>query len=180
MIKLKIMNTKNWLIIGCFGVLLLASVITNVIYYNAIPKTAYVDIHQVFEAFEGQKELSSKLENLGVQQKTLLDSMAMHLRTLQQKVGANPAKTVLAKLESQQMNYVSLNREFTANYEEQDRQYSDMVWKQINEYITAFGKEKGYDYIYGANGNGTLMYASNHENITSTIIEYINQKYEGF
>jgi len=52
-----------------------------------------------------------------------------------------------------------------------------MIWKRLNPYIAEYGKEKGYAYIYGANGTGNVLYADEGEDITDELIEYVNKRY---
>lgn len=173
-----IKNKWNWIALA-LGLVLVLSLLSNGLLYQQLPRTAYVDIHEVFEKFEGTKELNARLTNLSSKQKSLLDSMSFKLRAMQSNINENSPRAVLTSFNTQQNNYQVLNSEFTQQYEQQDQEYQTMVWKQINQYIQEYGKENGYDYIYGANGNGTMMYASDQKNITTNILQYINQRYEG-
>ncbi len=144
------------------------------------PKTAYVNLGEVFENFAGKKELAFRLDRLKNQQKSMLDSMELTIRSLQQAAkNAENGQAVLAKLQNTQQTYQYLNAEFSEQYQSQDESYSEKVWKQINQYVTDYGKDNGYDFIYGANGNGALMYGSSANNITEEIINHINERYEG-
>jgi outer membrane protein len=58
-------------------------------------------------------------------------------------------------------------------------EYSDEIWKQINHYIKEYGKDKHYDFIYGATGTGSLMYADSTLDLTVPLVKYINEKYAG-
>jgi outer membrane protein len=42
-----------------------------------------------------------------------------------------------------------------------------------------YGKKHGYDFIYGAQGSGNLMYANGQKNITDEVLKYINERYQG-
>ena len=39
--------------------------------------------------------------------------------------------------------------------------------------------ENGYDVIFGASGEGNIMYATDELNITSEVLAYCNKKYSG-
>ena len=144
------------------------------------PKTAYVNLGEVFENFSGKKELAFRLDKLKNQQKSMLDSMELTIHSLQKKASDKEGgQAVLAKLQNTQQNYHYLNAQFSEQYQTQDASYSEKVWKQINQYVTDYGKDNDYDFIYGANGNGSLMYGSSANNITEEIINHINERYEG-
>ena len=53
--------------------------------------------------------------------------------------------------------------------------FDETIWKEINAKVTEYGKEKGIDFILGAKGDGTIMYANEAKEITKEIIEYINK-----
>jgi outer membrane protein len=53
------------------------------------------------------------------------------------------------------------------------------IWTQLNQYITEYGKTKDYEYILGANGSGSLMYADSTLNITEEVTAFANKKYSG-
>jgi Skp family chaperone for outer membrane proteins len=61
--------------------------------------------------------------------------------------------------------------------EQRNKEIEAMIWKRLNPYLIDFGKENGYEYIYGANGTGNVLYADEHQDITEEIIKYVNQRY---
>ena len=50
---------------------------------------------------------------------------------------------------------------------------------QLNEYIEDFGEENKLDYIFGANGTGTIMYGNESKDVTKEVVTYVNKKYVG-
>lgn len=146
------------------------------------PKTAYVNLAEVFENFNGKKELAFRLDRLGNQQKSLLDSMELTIRSLQQSAERNTGnngKAILAKLQHTQTSYQQLNAQFAAQYQEQDQSYSEKVWTQINQYVKEYGAANNYEYIFGINGNGSLMYSHPGKDVTKDVLSFINNRYDG-
>lgn len=127
-------------------------------------KQAYVINQQLFDGFKGKQQLESKLKALRQSHKSILDSLALVIRT------DNNISLVT--------HYNRLEEEYTSQEEQMSATYTAEIWKQINQYISSYGKDNGFDFIYGAAGEGTLMYASEANNITEEVILYINQKYE--
>jgi outer membrane protein len=66
----------------------------------------------------------------------------------------------------------------TAN-EGQVEKYNEGIWKQINVYLKEYGTEHGYSFIYGANGNGSIMFADSTLEISKDVIPYLNKRYSG-
>lgn len=129
-------------------------------------KEAYIVNQQVFESFKGKNELDIKLIKMQEKQQYKLDSLA----------------GLIEKTEDNQsliQNYDQMAQLFMINKQEVSQRFTADLWKQINGYISDYGDENGYHFIYGATGDGNLMYASDARNITDDLIEYINSKYEG-
>ena len=85
-----------------------------------------------------------------------------------------------------QAKYTMLREEFmmrqqqlTGDQEAQTKQYNDQIFKQINQYVQDLRKEKKYDVVLGASGNGAVMAADEKYDITPELVEYMNQKYQG-
>jgi len=128
-------------------------------------KKAYIVNQNVYEAFHGRMELEEKLNKLRETNRGQLDSLK-HLAI------QNPADQVLA------YNYQDATKRLMEQEKAMAEKYQMDIWKQINQYVEQFGKENNYDFIFGAMGNGNLMYARGSKNITSEVIQFINDHYE--
>jgi outer membrane protein len=124
----------------------------------------YVMNNEVFAGFNGKQLLEDKLNKVRADNKKVLDSLIV---MVQRSNKPEVADYYRAKEETFRMNEQSLSEQYTAD-----------IWKRINAYLLDFGKEKGYEYILGASGNGTIMYADEGMNVTKDAIEYVNKKYE--
>ncbi len=159
---------KNKIIIS-LSVINLAGILAVSIYLAQSPKTikcGYVINQTVFEQFLGKREMEEKLMQLTLLQRQELDSLK---KTLTGKY---------AQQEIQQL-YGEKMKQLTDKEEELVARYSSSIWMQINQYIEDYGREQQYDFIHGATGNGSLMYAHEAKNITEEVIQYINARYEG-
>lgn len=150
------------------------------------PRYAYVDLGVLYENFTLKKELESKYENIVSARKMMLDSMEIRLRNLSDRLSNHIAiaskqmeGTLALEFEGLKQQYFSKKQNFEQDNERTKSDYSSQVWKQLNQYVKEYGKEKGYDYIFGADGSGALMYASEAENITEYMKGYLNQRYAG-
>lgn len=162
------------------GVLILAIGISSLIaavVYNAIPKTAFVDNQQLFDAFQGRKELENKLEQASNAQKATLDSLGLQIQALQQQSSIDDLSK--QRLSQMMQRYQQLNQEYQGYYQYKSQEYTEAIWKQISQYALEYGQTHGYDYVFGIAGSGSLMYGKPHYDITEEVLNYINQKYEG-
>ncbi len=144
-------------------------------------KVAYINNAVLFESFQGTKEFKLKLKKEDNRRQTIIDSLQLELVNLNNQIQTNPKNEKLIELyKNKGMYSQQLINEFEYLHEKNNQEYTEQIWTQINDYVVAYGKEKNWDYIYGASGNGSLMYGSEEENITNEVIAYINEKYEGF
>jgi outer membrane protein len=144
-------------------------------------KTGFINSQELFAEFKGKKELEAKFTQSEVEQNSMLDSLTLEIASLTNQLTErkNDKKLQVQKEQKEQL-YLELKRRFTYSNTTQNQQYTESIWKQINQYAMEYGEEKGFDYIFGATGSGTLMYAKDSKDITEDVLKYINKKYEGF
>jgi outer membrane protein len=127
-------------------------------------KIGFVYNQQVFEKFEGTRELKEKLSRQEAQFKSMLDSLSLLV---------NSGRKDLAPYLQNKAQELGLK------HQEVSQTYTADIWKRINDEAMNFGKENGYDYILGAAGNGNMMYAKDQLNVTDEFIEFLNTRYTG-
>jgi outer membrane protein len=127
-------------------------------------KSGYVINQKVFDEFNGKKHLEASLKDLRAKHKKHLDSL-MALLTVSDQGNA-------------QAVYGETLNAFAVQEQELSDRYTTEIWKQINQYITEYGKKNGYGFIYGATGDGSLMFAHEGGDVTPEVITFINAKYE--
>lgn len=146
------------------------------------PKTAYINTEQVYNGFGLKKKLEADLKKTMDSRQHLLDSMRLQLEMISIKVQDDPAyKNGLVENSFSGMRdlYFRRQEEFRQQNEALAKQYTDQVWAQLNQYLKDYGKQNGYEYIFGANGDGALMFADDTENITDEVASYVNNRFNG-
>jgi outer membrane protein len=151
--------------------------------YTKVPKVAYVKVQEVYSQFELKKELEKKMFNVTNARKSILDSMEIKLKSMNLSFKNIHGKD---KLEESKLRFQNLSQEyylkkknFTEDNQRVSEDYESQILKQLNEYIYNYGKEHSLDIIYGANGNGSLMYGSEKFDITEPVTKYVNEHYAG-
>ncbi|MEL6559869.1 MAG: OmpH family outer membrane protein [Bacteroidota bacterium] len=131
----------------------------------AKPEQAFINNQQVFQGFEGRKELHEKLEAVITSHQLVLDSLYA--------LAKQTPSTELIEIINQKSEQFR-NQELALS-----ERYTQQAWIQINDYLNEFGKSNNYQMIFGANGEGNLMYANQAHNATQSVIEFMNKKYNG-
>ncbi|MGB0523776.1 MAG: OmpH family outer membrane protein [Flammeovirgaceae bacterium] len=137
------------------------------------PKQGYVNKEKLFSEFKGKQELELKLSSMQQRHKYVLDSLGMELTTLQQQ--GNDNELFLKKRDF----YLQVKEEFAIDESQKSAAYTKQIWEQIAQYMNDYGKQHGYEFIFGAHQDSDLMYAKEESDITAEVIQYINGKYEG-
>lgn len=135
-------------------------------------KLAYVHNQVVFDAYQGTIEKKEVLEKIKEKQTSLLDSLKLEITLLE---GGGKEEAAFLKKE----HYNKLLQAFSENNAKDLQRYDNELKTQINQYVTDFGKENEYYMLFGATAIGNLMYADSSANVTTQVINYCNEKYEG-
>lgn len=160
-------------------VLIISAVIFSIFWSSyKSKKIGYVNTSLVYDGFKLKKELETKYKTVQLVRQNLLDSIKFKVQYLSLK-GAAINENEKMQINELQRSYLAKEKEFNNDNEATAAQYSEQIWKQINQFMDDYGKENNYDVILGATGQGNIMYAKEQDDITKPILEYINNKYSG-
>lgn len=144
-------------------------ILMGVVFYLTLgvdqAKSAFIVNQQVFDGFKGKQKLEAKLAKIQTEHKNKLDSLELRIRLAADPLVIN--------------EYNTMRQQFAFEEEQLSAQYTEDIWKEINEQLVAFGNDNGYTFIYGATGNGSLMFGDESFNVTQDVVQYLNEKYEG-
>lgn len=174
------MKNKTIILIIVIGILL-STCLTVTLIFLSKEKTAYANLGEVYNGFSMKKILESRLNTTKQTRQNYLDSINLIITQQQkyyEKSGGNDLK-FKALIEENRIVLEDKEHEFAASLEEISQTYQNQIWKQINTYVKEYGSNNGYDYIYGTDGQGAVMYANPKRDISKEIIEYINKRYKG-
>jgi outer membrane protein len=144
-------------------------------------KLGWVNIHKVYDDFVFKKELETKLTQTQQARKAIIDSLEFELKVLSQEIKSEEGKDKkkIAIFESKREYYINKKNELEEDNTMLQKQYNEQIVNQLNQYLKNYGKEKKLRYIFGTDGNGSLMYALEADEITEDAINYVNEQYKG-
>ncbi|MCW3084173.1 MAG: hypothetical protein JWP12_1539 [Bacteroidetes bacterium] len=161
--------------------LLIAAVTWIIVKETQKPKNGYVLISEVYNGFEMKKEMEKKFLLVKNSREKILDSLELELKILgariQKENEKNPA--TIAEFTTRRDEYVERKKTYEEDNNALSQKYDKEILAQLNQYVKNYGEENKYAYIFGSDGNGSLMYANEGDNITKEVIIYINNKYKG-
>lgn len=167
----------NGLSIGAF-LLGLACLVLILKQERTTPQLAYVDNAQLYNDFKLKKELEARFNHISNQRALIIDSMKVGLDRLSLQLKQTQTEALLKQYRGQLDTYRSKSEEFNEENQSLQSKYNDQVWLQLNQYVRDFGNEKGYVFIFGTSGNGTIMHAQETSNLTNEVLVFANAKYE--
>ncbi len=167
-------------IIAGIGLLGLITLSLLIYHFVAKPKVAYIDVPKVFNGFEMKTEMQHKYKNTETIRKKIADSLSFDLQMLSRKLQENKNDKDLAYLfDLKRQEFFKKKKEMEEDNMVLSNQYDKQILEQMSQYVLDYGKKNNYDFIYGSDGNGTLMYAGDQYNLSEEIISYINNRYKG-
>lgn len=159
---------------------LISLLVSFILFQKKEKPTGYIELGKVYDEFELSKNLNAQFQTTATERKNYLDSLEFQVKNMYNQVSRNSEdKKLVETFELAQRQYLYQKEQIESAVSKLEEQYNEQIWTQLNEYIKQYGKEKGYAYIFGAEGSGTLMYANEGKNVTQEMINYINDKYQG-
>ncbi|MDD4032093.1 MAG: OmpH family outer membrane protein [Bacteroidales bacterium] len=148
---------------------------------------AYVQIDSLVSNLEMWKDLESQLKEKQSQfdselsnKQTNLQNKYNDLNNKLQKVLITraDAETAASQLQAEQQTLVNLADNYRLQLSEQEQVANRQVLSEIMDYLKEFNKDKKYQYIMAHSFGSQILYADEAFDITNTIKEGLNAKYQ--
>lgn len=168
--------------------LILALAATSLSTYLVLtkPKTAYVNLTNLYNEFGLKKQLEQQLVSVTDIRQKQIDSLELSLNILSRNLQSiDQAKdkalyqSKAIEFDGHRQEFLYKKKSFADDNATLSEQYTSQIWKQLNQYVKDYGDAHGYTYIMGGDGTGTMMYADHGEDLTETLIAYTNDRYKG-
>ena len=170
-------------------IVLLAVIALTIISCKEAPKakdfkTAYVDTSKMMQDYIEAKELDEKYKTKGEVMGRELEVSAKNLKaemnSFQQNAVAKgqawaQQKGTELQQREQQLQYAQQG--MLQQLQQESGKEMDTLVKSVKKLIKEYGKEKGYDYIYGTGDAASVLYAKDSYDITKDIVKMINDKH---
>lgn len=146
---------------------------------NTGTRQIYIDTGRVYQGFDLSKQLNKEMEAVLKARKNISDSLYAQLRqrTEALKLKAKPSAEEINEVKQLEENLYNKQQEFEKNNQEMNTDYNSRIWNRLNQYVSDYGKQKGCNFILGATGEGTIMYADKSLDATDELINYVNNRY---
>ncbi|MBX9806648.1 MAG: OmpH family outer membrane protein [Flavobacteriaceae bacterium] len=149
-------------------------------------KTAYVDTSVLMKEYTATKDLDAKYkakgEEKGRQLQAEINRFKQEAQNFQAQAQANGqawAQQKGAELQRREQQLGQAQQALSQQLQQEGGVEMDSLVANVKKTIKAYGKEKGYTYIYGTgDSNASILYAEDKFDITKEIIKLLNDKYK--
>ncbi len=147
-------------------------------------KTAFIDNEKLIESYQEKKDLetsyNTKIEVFNKKKDSISKEFQKEVTAFQTKakgLDQNKAQELYQKLGQKQQ---FIQQQFQQQQEAiaiASQQEVNGLLKKIDSFVVDYGKANGYTYIFGKNKAGSVLYGDDKKNITSQIVDALNEKY---
>jgi outer membrane protein len=148
-------------------------------------KTAYIDTAKLMEESTEAKDIEAKYKDkskvMGNQLEVEVARWKSDAANFQKNAQANGmawAQQKGAELQKREQELSYAQEAMLRQLQQESGVELDSVIKAYKNTIKEYGKEKGYDYIYGTGETATVLYAKDSYDVTKDIIKIVNDKYK--
>ncbi len=146
----------------------------------------YVDVNKLLEGYKRTKIVKAEFDKKAKTMKANVDSLMSDWQKELQ--GYEKERVSLSKKELELKQELLSNKQQQINnyqqavqkqLQEEDKKVTQTVINDINDFVKEYGKKKGYKVIFGATGNGTIMYGEASSDLTDAVLDALNAEFTG-
>ncbi len=148
-------------------------------------KTAYIDTNKLLEESTEAKDIKAKYEAIaeekGGRLKVEVEKLQAEKSSFQanaQKNGQAWAQQKYGELQQREQQLQYTEQALSQQIQGEHGVEMDSVVSKYRKVFKEYGKDKGYDYVFGTGESPNVLYAKDQYDITKEIIKIVNEKYK--
>ena len=148
-------------------------------------KTAYIDIFKLMDKSTEAKDIEAKYkgkaEEMGAQLKveaTKLEGEKNSFQASAQKNGQVWAQQKYGELQQREQQLQNAQQGMFQQLQGESGTEMDSLESKYKKIFKEFGKDKGYDYIFGTGQPASVLYAKDSYDVTKELVKIVNDKYK--
>lgn len=148
-------------------------------------KTAYIDTSKLMEESTEAKDIEAKYKDKSKVMGNQLEAEVARFKTEASSFKENAMKNGQAwaqqkgaELQEREQQLSYAQQAMLRQLQEESGVEMDTLVKSYKKIIKDYGKEKGYDYIFGTGDAQSVLYAKDSYDLTKDVIKMVNEKYK--
>lgn len=167
------------------NIFLLALAIVSLVSCESNLKTGFVDngelINKYQEKIDIEAKFKTKVETFQKRTDSTGQAFQKEAQAFQEK-----AKTMTDAQAQQQYQVLGQKQQMLQQriqmeekqIQEQSQTEIDSLISKVKGYVKDYGKKNGYTYIFGSNDAGSVMYGTESNDLTKTVLDALNSEYK--
>lgn len=147
-------------------------------------KTAYIDLPELLEEYQGRKDVESKFNDKMEQFNLKRDSISKSLDAEGQVFQAQARSMSQAKQQEEYQKLMQKAQRLQQTLQQEEYKINnasqvevDTLISKVKKFVKGYGSDHQYTYIFGANDGGSVMYGEDAKNITDDVLKALNDDY---
>ena len=147
-------------------------------------KIAYINVEDLMKDYNATKELEEKLKSRQEEMTKALDSIGAPFQLKVQEYYQNANKMSAQKkaeteqaLQQEQQILQARQQQAGQALQLENQTLSEALTKKVDSFVADYAKAKGIQLVFGTSGNGTVMYGDDKLDVTSDILDILNDNY---
>ena len=148
-------------------------------------KTAYIDTSKLMDESTEKKDIEEKYKEkakvMGGQLEVEVNRFKSEAASFQKDAQTNGqvwAQQKGAELQRREQQLTYAQQAMLQQLQQESGVEMDSLVSNYKKMIKAYGKEKGYDYVFGTGEVASVLYAKDSYDITKEMIKMVNDKYK--
>lgn len=174
---------KQWIPAGL--VLTITMSIMALMWAHRGPKVGYAEtsvlMSQFSESIKAQKAFEDDQKEWENNLKLINDSLNASMNRLKlgyEKAPKKDQETMRDNLEKWNDNLQRYKEAVKTMSEDREKELMEPVIGKLNEFLKQWGKQHGYDILFGATSGGNLLQANTAFDVTSQLLSDLNERYK--
>ena len=169
------MNKKTFLAI--LSLVVIANLVLSTLTYFNQKNIAFFDYNEVYNDSKLKKELEGDLQKVVSNRKGQLDSLQLELSFLSQTIESRTGTPdQLNKFEDMKERFLTLQNRYEEENIRLKETYFTQIRTNINDMAKLYAEKNGYQYLFAAVGDGSLMYGAETEDVTKDFKAYLDKQ----
>ncbi|MBW1296613.1 OmpH family outer membrane protein [Aquimarina litoralis] len=168
------------------AIIALAIAAASFFYLQSSSDLVYVDVNKLLDGYKRTKIVKAEFDEKAKTMKSNVDSLLAdwqkELKTYEKERSSLSEKELELKqqlLGNKQQQINNYQQAVQKQLQEEDKKVTQTVINDINDFVKEYGKKNGHKVIFGATGNGTIMYGEEGADLTDKVLEELNAEFEG-
>ena len=147
-------------------------------------KIAYINVEDIMKDYEAtkvmQEEMQAKQEQISKELDSISAPFQLEVKEYYEnapKMSTEKRAEVEAQLQQKSQAFQTRQQQATQQLQLENQVNGEAITKKIDSFVANYATSNGLGLVLGTSGNGTVMYGDDKLNITTEILEILNDEY---